>query len=325
MRLRTSAFFTAAALALAAMTTVPTAAQPVYSRIVVFGTSLSDPGNAFALYGGTNTPHDYEVDPLLVPNPTVPYVRGGHHFSNGATWVEQFARPLGLAGTVRPGFQASDVMATNFAVGGARAREVGVGVNLPAQVAAFLERTAGAAPADALYVIEMGGNDIRDAIGAYLTGGPGAAGQVLYDANVSIAASIQALYGAGAREFLVWRPPNVALTPAIIRLDQSSPGAAFLASQLSQGFNAGLDAVVGSLSALPGVRIVRLDAFQLLNDIVADKDAFGLTDVTSACITPAIAPFACETPDDFLFWDGIHPTRAAHTIVAQQATQALSR
>jgi len=325
MRLRTSAFFTAAALALAAMTTVPTAAQPAYGRIVVFGTSLSDPGNAFALYGGTNTPHDYDVDPLLVPNPTVPYVRGGHHFSNGATWVEQFARPLGLAGTVRPGFQASDTMATNFAVGGARAREVGVGVNLPAQVTTFLERTAGAAPADALYVIEMGGNDIRDAIGAYLTGGPDAAGAVLYDANVSIAASIQALYASGARAFLVWRPPNVALTPAIIRLDQSSPGAAFLASQLSQGFNAGLDTVVANLSALPGVRIVRLDAFQLLNDIVADKDAFGLTDVTSACITPDIAPFACQAPDDFLFWDGIHPTRAAHTIVAQQATQALSR
>lgn len=38
-----------------------------------------------------------------------------------------------------------------------------------------------------------------------------------------------------------------------------------------------------------------------------------------------IAPFACETPDDVLFWDGIHPRRAAHTIVAQQATQALSR
>ena len=102
-------------------------AQESFDRLVVFGTSLSDPGNAFALYGGTNTPHDYEVDPLLVPNPTVPYVRGGHHFSNGATWVEQFARPWGLAGTVRPGFQASDVMATNFAVGGARAREVGVG------------------------------------------------------------------------------------------------------------------------------------------------------------------------------------------------------
>ena len=73
-----------------------------YSAIVVFGTSLSDSGNAFALRGGTNTPPDYILDPLLVP--AAPYARGGHHFSNGATWVEQFARSLRLAGSVRPAF-----------------------------------------------------------------------------------------------------------------------------------------------------------------------------------------------------------------------------
>lgn len=323
MRLRTSAFITAAALALAATATVPTAAQQTYSRIVVFGTSLSDPGNAFALNGGTNTPPDYLVDPLLVPS--APYVRGGHHFSNGATWVEQFARARGLAGSVRPAFQDADTTATNFAVGAARARENGVNVNLPAQVATFLQRSGGVAPSDALYVIEMGSNDIRDGIVAFSTGGPGAAGAILHEANVAIAASIQALYASGAREFLVWRPPNVALTPAILRLDQVSPGAAFLASQLTLGFNTGLDGVVAQLSALPGIRIRRLDAFRLLNDIVADKAAFGLSDVVSACITPDIAPFACETPDDFLFWDGIHPSRAAHTITAQEAALALSR
>ena len=43
------------------------AAQSRYSGIVVFGTSLSDSGNAFALSGGTNTPPDYILDPLLIP------------------------------------------------------------------------------------------------------------------------------------------------------------------------------------------------------------------------------------------------------------------
>ena len=38
---------------------VPTlAAGAPYSAIVVFGTSLSDSGNAFALRGGANTPPD---------------------------------------------------------------------------------------------------------------------------------------------------------------------------------------------------------------------------------------------------------------------------
>ena len=34
------------------------AAQSSFSGIVVFGTSLSDPGNAFALNGAAGTPHD---------------------------------------------------------------------------------------------------------------------------------------------------------------------------------------------------------------------------------------------------------------------------
>src|SRR6478672_9587825 len=119
MRLRTTASLGLAAMLAAVPLSTPVAAQAPFGGIVVFGTSLSDPGNAFALRGGTNTPPNYLLDPLLVPS--APYARGGHHFSNGATWVEQFARSTGLAASVRPSFLAADPTATNYAVGGARA------------------------------------------------------------------------------------------------------------------------------------------------------------------------------------------------------------
>jgi len=321
MRIRATPFLAAAAVLAVVTATVPTAAQAPLGRVVVFGTSLSDPGNAFALRGGTNTPPDYMLDPLLVPS--APYARGGHHFSNGATWIEQFAQSRGLAGSVRPAFLGSGSNATNYAVGAARAREDGVNVNLRAQVDALLHQFNGGAPADALYTIEMGGNDIRDALVAYASGRNG--GPIIQDAVMSIARSIQVLYGAGAREFLVWRAPNVGLTPAIRTLDRVNPGAAHLATQLTQAFNAGLDGAVGQLAGLPDIRIVRLDAYGLLNDLVADPSAFGLTNVTTACVTPNIQPFTCERPDEFLFWDGIHPTRAAHTIIAQEAASVLAR
>ena len=298
--------------------TVHTTARAPFDRIVAFGASLSDPGNAFALRGGTNTPPDYLVDPLLVPS--APYARGGHHFSNGATWIEQFARSTGLAGTVRPAFEG-DGGATNFAVGGARAYEDGINLNLSAQVEAFLQQANHTASPDAHYTIEMGGNDIRDALVAYPTG----SGPILHDAIVSIVTNVGRLYAAGARNFIVWRAPNVGVTPAIRTLDHLRPGAVQLATGLTQAFNGGLDAALFPVSNLPGIRIVRLDAYRLLNDIVADPAAFGLTDVTSACVTPNIAPFTCQTPDEFLFWDGIHPTKAVHAIIAQEAASALSR
>jgi len=312
-------------IALALLTTATATgfsqARPSSGGIVVFGTSLSDSGNAFSLLGATSTPPDYLVDPLLVPS--APYARGGQHFSNGATWVEQFARSRGLAGSVRPAFASSDINATNYAVGAARAREDGINVNLATQVDRFLQQSSGVANPDSLYVIEMGGNDIRDALRASATGGN--PGLVLTQANIAIAGSVQILYAAGARRFLIWRAPDVGMTPALRTLDQFSPGAAQGATALTQAFNDGLDGVVVQLSGLPGIDIVRLDAFALLHALVANPEAFGLTNVTTACITPSIAPFTCTSPDEFLFWDGIHPTKAVHAIVAQEAAAALAR
>jgi len=319
MRVRTTALFMSAAVLAAVTVAVPTAAPAPFGRIVAFGASLSDSGNAFALRGGTNTPPDYLLDPLLVPS--APYARGGHHFSNGATWVEQFARSIGLAGSVRPAFLSDDLTATNYAVGGARAHEDFINVNLSTQVQAFLQQTGGIAPADALYTIEMGGNDIRDALVAY----PSGSGPILHDAIMSIAVNIQTLYAAGARTFLVWRAPDVGMTPAILRLNTISPGAAYLASQLTQGFNAGLDGAVAQLRGLPGIRIVKLDAYRLLNDLVARPAEFGLTNVTTACVTPYVPPFTCESPDEYLFWDGIHPTKAVHAIIALEAGSVLAQ
>jgi phospholipase/lecithinase/hemolysin len=297
---------------------VQTAARAPFDRVVTFGTSLSDSGNAFALRGGTNTPPDYLLDPLLVPS--APYARGGHHFSNGATWIEQYARSVALAGSAHPAFESAG-QGTNYAVGAARAYEDGVNVNLSAQVDAFLQDAGGGAPSEALYAIEMGSNDIRDALVAYPTGHEA----ILQAANISIATNIGRLYAAGARNFLVWRAPNVGRTPAIRTLDSLRPGAVALATGLTQAFNGGLDNVVMQLASLPGIRIVRLDAYRLLNDIVANPAAFGLSDAASACVTPDISPFTCQVPDEFLFWDGIHPTSAAHAIIAQEAAAALSR
>lgn len=292
-----------------------------FSTIVVFGTSLSDSGNAFALGGSTNTPPDYAMNPLLVP--AVPYMRGGHHFSNGATWIEQLARSLRLAGSVRPALGSDSLGATNYAVGAARAHDDGSNFNLSNQLQAFLADYNGRVPPDALYVIEMGGNDIRDAIVAYQTGGPPAAQLILQQAITSIAHTVQVLYGAGARQFLVWLPPDVGLTPAIRMLNQVNPGAAQLATGLSQAFNGGLSGVLTQLEGAPGIQIARLDAYTLLHSIVMDPQGYGLTNVGQACLMPSSEPFFCQVPDEYLFWDGIHPTRAAHTIVAQAAASVL--
>jgi outer membrane lipase/esterase len=230
---------------------------------------------------------------------------------------------LGLAGNTRPAFQGSSTKATNYAVGGSRAHEDGINATLSIQVNTFLNVFGGSAPSDALYVIEIGSNDIRDALAALPN--QGQAGAIITEALTAIGNNMGALYAAGARKFFVWNAPNLRLTPAIRTLDKLSPGAGQAAESLSQSFNSGLNAVLGSVAGLPGIEIVRLDAFKILNDMVADPGAFGLTVVDTACIMPNIPPFDCKTPDEFLFWDGIHPTKTVHGIIAQEAAFALAQ
>jgi outer membrane lipase/esterase len=286
---------------------------------VVFGTSLSDPGNDFALRGIENVPPYDTLDFFLIPD--APYAKGGHHVSNGATWVEQFARSLGLAGSVRPAFQASTLKASNYAVKGARAYDDGVNVNLSAQVGAFVSDFGPVVPSDALYVFEIGANDIRDALAAFAAGGNG--GAIIQEALMTVGGSIQELYARGARKFLVWSMPNIRLTPALRLLDVLSPGAGQAAELLTLSYNAGLDAVLGMFAGLPGIEIKRVDAFTLLNEMVANPAAFDLSVVDAACVTPNAPPFECQDPDHYLFWDGIHPTKTAHAIIAQEAAFAL--
>ena len=315
---RTAAALVSAA-ALILILPASSSGQTPIRQLVVFGTSLSDPGNAFALVGGTNTPPDYAVDPLLVPDR--PYARGGHHFTDGATWAEYLARVLRLPANANPAFGSANPQAMNFAVGAARARDLGLSADLSVQVDLFLQRVGGVAPPDALYAIEMGTNDVRDAIAAVAAGGNGV--PIIEAALGSIAARITTLYQAGARNFLVWNVPDPALTPAVRAVATFNPAIVPVATQATLSFNAGLEATLSGLSAaLPGADIRILDAFALLQSVVAAPTAAGFTNVTDACIQLS-APFVCKHPRAYLFWDGVHPSTATHALVAVEAIRVL--
>ena len=302
-------------LACALVAPVLASAQGRPSELIFFGDSLSDSGNAFALQRVNNTPPSYSVDALLIPDDA--YARGGHHFSNGPTWAEDFAQSLGLAADANPSFRDANPRATDYAVGGARAAGA-TDFNLPIQVQVFLQDFGGHAPADALYVIEIGGNDLRDALAALGAGHDPT--PIIGAAVASVAGNITALYNAGARKFLVWNAPNIGLSPAVRML---GPAAMFGGLQVTLAYNSNLATALMGLGALPGIKIMPFDFFGVLNAVVANPASFGLTDVVDPCISPNDPPFVCSNPDGYLFWDGIHPTKVAHAILAGKVAQTL--
>jgi outer membrane lipase/esterase len=115
---------------------------------------------------------------------------------------------------------------------------------------------------------------------------------------------------------------NIGSLPSIRILDAILPeDVATAATALTEGFNAGLNLIIGSLP--PDAEVALLNVFDKVKQLIMDPAAFGLTNVVDPCVTPNVPPFSCKRPDEFLFWDGIHPTKAVHAIFAAEAANVL--
>ena len=99
-----------------------------------------------------------------------------------------------------------------------------------------------------------------------------------------------------------------------------------VAEQLSVTFNDGLlSTLLGLEGFLSDVQILHLDTFSLLNEVVADPQSVGLSNVTDTCLQFGVVTHAvCRHPNQFLFWDAIHPTTAGHAVLAEEATRIMS-
>lgn len=279
-----------------------------YTGLFVFGDSLSDSGNS-ALTLGADAGQTITGNSYIAVNP---YASGV--FSNGPTWTQQLAAQWGLQAlpSLAPG-------GSIYAFGGARTSAPGPGPggfppSLSAQLAQFDADHEGAADAGALYVIAGGGPDVSNALLAVLGGAdPTATAQALAQQYAAdIGTLVDGLQDAGAQHIVVWNTPNFGLTPLA---NSFGPDGAALATGFSLAMNAALGA---RLSLEPG-SVRSFDVFGLLSSVVSQPGAWGFTNVTDAC---GAAALGCD-PATALFYDGVHPTSAAHAILAGSMAQAV--
>jgi outer membrane lipase/esterase len=283
-------------------------AASAYSSLVVFGDSLSDSGNNEAIFTslGIGTLGDSQIITGNSYIPELTYASGV--YSNGPVWASQLASSLGIAG-----FAPSLLGGTNYAFGGARTYEVaGIYSGLVGQKDEYLAKlaaTSSTADATGLYVVAGGGNNVRDtltAVGAaFMAGNFGSINGIITSAASRFALDIgnivDSLQGAGAKDIIVWNAPNLGITPAV-----NASGFGYYGTLISKTFN---DVLAGKLASETGVKT--FDLFGLAGQAAAN----GFTNTTDAC--GAVNP-ACNTDmSKNLFWDGIHPTTAAHSLIAQ--------
>jgi len=297
-----------------------------YSNVYVFGDSLSDNGNLHA----------------LAPEQTY-----GERFTNGPVAVEVVAGALGHV--LSPSYHlAGGTAGNNFAIAGAKAvdedgDESTPDINLPTQVNAFLAINGGVAPSDALYIMLIGGNDIRAAReirSAAVFAATAverqairkAANESLTTAVSSQQAQLHKLIAAGATNIIVSNAPDIgaipetdlvaagllanAQTKSQIRKATRLPA---VTTKLSSKYNRKLARKLARTEHQTGVDIIEYDLFSFLADQVENAEDYGYTNTDDACAYMlsqggALHP-ECDgyvTATGFLFYDEIHPTTQAH-------------
>jgi len=80
------------------------------------------------------------------------------------------------------------------------------------------------------------------------------------------------------------------------------------------------------LEAAFPVDLITLDVRSLFNSVAADPAMYGLTNVNSPCFSGAVdrPGTVCANPDEYMFWDAVHPSTVAHRILGDFSLEALS-
>ena len=278
--------FTQTAALAAALALSSTAQAASYSTFYVFGDSLVDAGNVRAATGGAT------------PDASLGYFQG--RFTNGYDYTDLLS--ISAFGTPT---RASLLGGNNFAWGGARVVANGDAIpDLGLQLGAYATRSGGVGDANALYILNFGGNDVF-ALGSGDTGGLTSA-QYRAAVVTQYAASVSYLNALGAKNILITGIPN-ATDPVGVALD----------AQLQTALN--------GLTLTAGTTLYRYSYLSFFNRILTDPGSLGLPTLrTDTTCLRAKTPGPNIDCTGFFYFDDVHPTAAVQAAAARDINAQFS-
>jgi cholinesterase len=220
-----------------------------------------------------------------------PYFNG--RFSNGPVSVEQLAAQLN-APLLDFAFGGATTGIGNIGDGGTQT-SFGL-LHLPGMATEVAGSSIPSSLASGALFVVWGGADDFESAGSPLT------------AAQNVDNIVRQLELEGATNILVPNLPDLGLTPE------------FYGNAAATGYT---DAFNAALAAGLPAGATLFDTFGLLNNIAADPGAYGFINTTTSCLD-ATTNTACTNPGQYLFWDDIHPTTAADSILASDFAAAVT-
>ncbi|HIK05294.1 MAG TPA: SGNH/GDSL hydrolase family protein [Trichormus sp. M33_DOE_039] len=277
-----------------------------FTGFYIFGDSLADTGNIFNVTSNLLQP------PIPTP-PSPPYFQG--RFANDLIWVDYLGDELGLKPTLVTDILLNNAIPTqgiNFATGGSNSgfgNAIAPNAPLPGvleQVIGFVQGNGNFVDPNALYAVVGGAND-------YLFP------QIPSDPNqpkpyTNIFQSVNNLVTAGAKNIVVFNLPDLGVLPGS-NLPTRNP---VDLTKVTQEFNFNLAKDLATIRQNPDINLIEVNVYSLVNSWRQSPDKFGFTNTTDACLqfTSPTTYITCNNPQEYLFWDNIHPSSQAHKLIA---------
>lgn len=290
------ALLSGAALAALVLGVCSTAAEAqTYNRLVVFGDSLSDNGNLYLGSGGTQPA-------------SPPYWQG--RFSNGRVFTE-------MLGFNAANFNGPVTGSINMAFGGARTDSQMMPLGMQVQLAQYRSRGGTFGAGDLVTVLGGANNLFQGLPAAGASSNPTATlGAVARAAATDVNGLVNQVAGMGAGTILVVNLPQLSVTPQF-----AGTPAAPLADYGATTFNSTLQGLLAATAAgNTNTNIIQMDIYSAGRVVASDPGAFGLSNVTQACFNGVTV---CANPDQYFYFDGVHPTTRGHAILARLSADYL--
>lgn len=279
----------------------PSSAQQSYSNVIVFGDSLSDTGNLSSV----------TID--------FPYPFYENRVSDGPVALDYLAESLGFNAAASLHL-TGDFSGYNYAVAGGNI--VGSDLeDLTPQVNVHLSRVNNIADPQALYVVNLGGNDIRGVRSITSSTLANAEIELIVDQLIS---QLTRLADAGAQHFFIANVANIGRIPETLQLGATISAQA---QSYSQTYNSLLAAQLETFSQQTSTNIKLFDLYETLEQILDNAGNFGFNYTEEGCFVDLEFHPGCLLGiafDQFVFFDNLHPTNATNQIVAQAMIEKLN-
>ncbi|WP_082752605.1 SGNH/GDSL hydrolase family protein [Janthinobacterium sp. B9-8] len=258
------------------------------SKVIAFGDSLSDTQNM------------YNASMWKLPNSKAWFIG---RFSNDKVWVEYLAESLKLP-------------LYNWAIGGSAADTHLVVPGLIQQVQSWTEYMSQAPayrPENTLFTMLIGGNDLLNY------------GRTVDQLIAGQTTALDQLIAAGGRNILLLNLPNISRVPVFKMRNDADK----VAAQVVE-YNQRLTMLVAALRMKHGNRlnIQLFDTGAMFTDLLDHPAKYNVKNTTSSCLdinSTASTVYLqaqkprkeCTNPDEFVFWDNMHPTTNTHRLLGK--------